>query len=352
MKRKKLFGIMMGLILIIIPFISMNIRQVHSVNEEMSSSELQTNAYWDIGGFRHVWYNLGYLRGPWYEVVDWSFSDADDNRDLTVMFMTEANYQAFASGDPYNYGLLSSGKLSDSGSFVVSTSNNYRIVFWNDNFLRNTFYADASHDAIKTEVYSATFTYYDTDDDGYDDKFRLNLGINLNYHIASSVRVDYTIYVGSEMFTNYVYVSDTFGEMVYLNYDVEDAKTYFLQILVYYSSSSIPDDEAFKDTKYLYPLGYGITPTPTTSPNPSDPENDKPYGLYIGLPLGIGSLISIVTTISVTLIRKRKKKVPQETEVIESELEQSRLCPECMEITDASEIFCGNCGIKLNEAET
>jgi len=60
MKKKKLFGIMMGLILIIVPFMSMNVEQVQSITEEKVGNELRTDKFWDIAallGFGIIYNN-------------------------------------------------------------------------------------------------------------------------------------------------------------------------------------------------------------------------------------------------------------------------------------------------------
>jgi len=350
--KKKIFGFMMGLIiLLIIPFMSMNVEQIQSVTEEITGNELQTNGFWDIGGRAWVYVNFGYLRGNWHEVVDWSFWDAD--RDLTVMFMTEANYLLFADGSSYSRILLSSGELSDSGSFVVSASNYYRLVYHNDNFLRNTFYIEQDHDAIEAGV-SVSLAYIDYDSDFYYDRVRFDLRIYLNYNLAEKVSVKYSFEARQsgvliDSYVDTVLVSSMSGKSVSLTF-YDEVGVFDITIRVFYDSQTSADAQIYRKTNYLYPLGYGFTPTQTPTQTPSKPGSDRPLGLYIGLPLGIVSLVGIVVPVSVVTIRKRRgKKVPQETEEIKSELEQPRLCPECGEITEESEMFCGNCGINLSK---
>lgn len=50
----------MGLILIIVPFMSMNVEQVQSITEEKVGNELRTDKFWDIAallGFGIIYNN-------------------------------------------------------------------------------------------------------------------------------------------------------------------------------------------------------------------------------------------------------------------------------------------------------
>jgi len=105
-----------------------------------------------------------------------------------------------------------------------------------------------------------------------------------------------------------------------------------------WSQSTIGFDDSleyvkYNETKareYMELAGYNYTipaPTPTPTPTPTspwtrpditDPDNDKPLGLYIGLPLGIVSLVAIVVPVSIVTVRKKRRKGLQETEVVKT----------------------------------
>lgn len=309
MKKKKVFGIMMGLIIFITPFMSMNVEQVQSIiGEKELLIDIETITV--VNGLGSKSYSLGYAKGDAHTIFDYEFVS---EKIINVRLLTEENYQKYCNYESYHYCSLGENVLENSDRFWMSDTSTYHIIFINNNFLKTEVDWDTDFELIKGKI-SGGYNGIDTDDDLYYDGFYIYYYVGITHYLSIDVLVDvhYRLYLGgilvNEWFDYYFVDSPSDEDLIKYHYfDLEFSERYTVVIDVYYYfGDELYDDSLGIELPLIYPLGYGIE-NPSFTSTPNNIIYKKPLGLYIGVVLGIFSYVMLVFSIVVLVIRKQRQ---------------------------------------------
>jgi len=334
----------MGLILIIIPFMSMNIEQVQTAIEQTEIG-FTTEGYVTINPLGSYSYNLGYLHSGYHDLVDWQFDSED--KPLKVMLMTEYNYQRYLDGLGYTSIILSEGLFEDEGLFVIQSSNYYRVIFRNTAILSSTYaYIYAYKDWVEAEI-SANIDEKDSDYDGYKDKVEIDYTISLNYYLPSSVQIEYSIKItksGLTIVSESLYTSTaTSKSFTYvLNDELDEGESaiYVVSIIVFYENTVGSGDDSFYQTsEYVYPIGHKQYLEDKAEEERIEARN---YKIKIICAFSIPPIAVIAIIVSVIVIVKKRKKRRQP-------ITQTHFTQPQEIIEEIPKIFCIRCGAQNKE---
>lgn len=298
MNKNKLIGIMMGLIvLIIIPIICVNI-DVQATTNPFEEQTLVPQTVYSIPRNTHRYWDFGNIISNTH-TIDIDFTS---NVGVDSWFMTYDDLLRWeADTPPYTKHNIQYDKTTRT------------IIQWNPEFnehwvfvIDNTNLVSASVDFTRSthrtqvEITGTSFTYYDSDGDGYNDSLTLYFDVTLDRHVIMdfTYEVDFS-YKGENMNDN---IHEILGDTTWINH--ERTIDVFLnpnnQIETLVSAKiTVEINDATWQGDYD---GELTSSTNLYYPNYKREQVIK-ISLFIGIPVVI---IASIVTVAVVVVKKRK----------------------------------------------